>query len=115
MRIAHLFGLIALCSLLLGAGSRPLHAEDVTELRLALRDHKFEPSEIKAAAGTAIVITITNNDPTPEEFESTALKVEKIVVPNSEIKVRLRALKPGRYEFFGEYNPASAKGVLVVE
>jgi plastocyanin len=114
MRIAHLFGLVA-ASLLLGAGSLPLHAEDVTELRLVLHDHKFEPSEIKAAAGTAIVITITNNDPTPEEFESASLKVEKIVAPNSEIKVRLRALKPGCYEFFGEYNPDSAKGVLIVE
>jgi plastocyanin len=115
MRIARLFGLIALCSLLLGAGSLPLHAEDVTELRLVLHDHTFEPNEIKAAAGTAIVITLTNNDATPEEFESTALKVEKIVAPNSEIKVRLRALKHGRYEFYGEYNPDSAKGVLIVE
>jgi plastocyanin len=115
MTIASLFGRFALAALLLGAGCFSLRAEDQAEVRLALRDHKFEPAEAKVAAGVAFVITVTNYDSTPEEFESTSMKVEKIVAPNNEIKVRLRGLKPGRYEFWGEYHDDTARGVLIVE
>jgi plastocyanin len=115
MTFAPVFGRIALAAFLLGAGCFSARAEDTVEVRLTLRDHKFEPSEVKVAAGAALVITVTNHDSTPEEFESTSLKVEKIVAPNSEAKVRLRGLKPGRYEFWGEYHDDTARGVLIVE
>jgi hypothetical protein len=105
---------IALAALLMGIGGFSARADD-PELRLTLHDHTFAPNEIKAPANAAFVIIVTNQDPTPEEFESTSMKVEKIVAPNSEIKVRLRALKPGRYEFWGEYHQDTAKGVLIVE
>jgi hypothetical protein len=105
---------IALAAFLTGIGGFSARADDL-ELRLTLHDHKFEPVEIKAPANAAFVIIVTNQDPTPEEFESTSMRVEKIVAPNSEIKVRLRSLKPGRYEFWGEYHPDTAKGVLIVE
>jgi hypothetical protein len=108
------FGRVALSALLLAVGCLASDAED-PELRLTLRGHTFTPSEIKAPANAAFVIIVTNQDPTPEEFESTSMKVEKIVAPNSEIKIRVRSLKAGRYEFYGEYNQDTAKGVLVVE
>jgi hypothetical protein len=114
MSAASLSARIALSAFLLGVGCGFAHAEDL-ELRLVLRDHTFKPAEIKAPANTAFIIIVTNQDPTPEEFESTSMKVEKIVAPNSEIKVRVRTLKPGRYEFYGEYHQDTAKGVLIVE
>jgi hypothetical protein len=114
MSVAALFRRIALAAILMGVGCFSAHADDL-ELRLTLRDHKFTPTEIKAPANAAFVIIVTNQDPTPEEFESTSMKVEKIVAPNSEIKVRVRTLKPGRYDFWGEYHQDTAKGVLIVE
>jgi hypothetical protein len=89
-------------------------AAEPLEIGIILKDHNFEPKEPKVPANQAIIITVTNEDDTPEEFESTALKVEKIVAPKSSIKLRIKGLAPARYEFFGEYNE-SAKGALIVE
>jgi hypothetical protein len=96
------------------ASSQSAQAADPFEISLTLKNHAFEPSEAKVPANQAMVVTITNEDDTPEEFESTALKVEKIVAPKSSIKLRVKGLPPARYEFYGEYNP-TAKGTLIVE
>lgn len=90
-------------------------AEGETTLSISIKDHRFAPSELRAPADKPIVIVVKNLDPTPEEFESKALKVEKIVAGNSEISLRLRPQKAGRYRFFGEYHEDSAKGELIVE
>jgi plastocyanin len=90
-------------------------ASGETSLQLSIKDHRFEPAELTAPAGQPIAITVKNLDATPEEFESKALKIEKVVAGNGEITVRLRPLKPGRYQFAGEYHEDSAKGALIVE
>jgi hypothetical protein len=90
-------------------------AEDAFTIELTLKDHKFEPAEIKAPAGKPIVLKLKNLDSTPEEFDSTALHIEKIVTPMGQITIRLKPLAAGRYPFVGEYNDATAKGVLIVE
>ncbi len=51
---------------------------------------------------------------TAMEFESVSLRVEKVVAPNAAGVVNVRALAPGRYEFFDDFHQA-ARGVLVVE
>lgn len=38
-----------------------------------------------------------------------------MIAGKSADNVRIGAQKPGRYEFYGEYNEATAKGVLVAE
>ena len=85
------------------------------EFSLVIRDHRFEPAEIKIPAGKRVAITVANEDATPEEFESSALKVEKVIAGKSKATVRVGPLKPGRYEFIGEYHAGTAKGVLVAE
>ncbi|HET9619143.1 MAG TPA: cupredoxin domain-containing protein, partial [Pseudolabrys sp.] len=55
------------------------------------------------------------NDATPEEFESHALKIEKVVVGNAKGVVRIGPLKAGKYPFVGEYHEDTAKGVIVAE
>jgi hypothetical protein len=89
-------------------------AAEPLELQLTLKSHLFDPPELKAKAGQPIVITVTNEDDTPEEFESETLRLEKIVAPKSSIKLRVKSLSPAQYEFHGEYNE-SAKGTLIVE
>jgi len=93
---------------------QPTLAADPLEVGLTLKSHVFDPPETKIAANQPIIITVTNDDDTPEEFESTSLKIEKIVTAKSAIKLRVKGLAPGRYEFFGEYND-TAKGALIVE
>jgi cupredoxin-like protein len=82
---------------------------------LTIKDHRFTPEEIKAPADQRVMITVVNDDVTPEEFDSSALKVEKVVAGKSKGVVRIGPLKPGRYPFIGEYHEATAKGVVIAE
>ena len=82
---------------------------------VTLQNHKFTPSEIHVKANTPAVIALTNKDATAEEFDSTSLKVEKVVAGNSSGNVRIRALAPGRYPFMGEYHSGTAQGVVVAK
>ena len=82
---------------------------------LVIKDHQFQPTEIEIPAGQKIALTVKNNDPTPEEFESTELRREKVVPGGEQIIVYIGPLKPGRYEFFGDFNPATARGHIVVK
>jgi plastocyanin len=84
-------------------------------IQVTLQNHKFTPSEIQVKANTPAVIALTNKDATAEEFDSTALKVEKVVAGNSSGNIRIRALAPGRYPFMGEYHPGTAQGVVVAK
>jgi hypothetical protein len=85
------------------------------ELKLTIKDHRFSPTELLAPAGQKVKLLIENQDPTAEEFESYALNREKVVAPGGRIVVYVGPLKPGRYEFFGDFNPATARGWLVVQ
>jgi hypothetical protein len=85
------------------------------EFTIQLREHRFTPSEIKVPAGIKVKLIIDNQDSTPEEFDSFALNREKIVFANSKGIVFIGPLKPGRYEFIGEFNQESAKGAVVAE
>ncbi len=105
----------AFASTVLLAGLPVAFADGAVTFELSIKENRFQPAEIKAPSGKPITLKIKNQDQTPEEFESTELKVEKIVAGQSEITVRMRPLKPGRYPFFGEYHQETAKGVLIVE
>lgn len=85
------------------------------EVLLVIKNHQFEPSELKVLAGQRVKLVVHNQDTTPEEFESHSLNREKLVPAGSKATIYIGPLKPGRYSFFGEYNEASAKGVVVAE
>lgn len=91
------------------------YAADAAELEVSINHHKFEPSELKVPVGTPIKLLVKNFDATAEEFESAALKVEKVIAGNGTAIIRLRPLAKGSYAFFGEYHEDTAKGVLVAE
>ena len=91
----------------------PAAAEDAIPLKL--KDHKFTPAEIHVKANVPNVIVMTNGDATAEEFDSTSLKVEKVVAGNSSGNVRIRPLAPGRYPFMGEYHSETAQGIVIAE
>ena len=82
---------------------------------LVIKEHRFEPAELKVPAGQKIKLLVHNQDPTPEEFESYALNREKVIAANSQAAVFIGPLKPGRYSFIGEFNQATATGVVIAE
>lgn len=82
---------------------------------LVIREHRFEPAELKVPANQRIKLVVQNDDASAEEFESHALNREKVVPARSKVTIFIGPLKPGRYPFVGEYHEASAKGVIVAE
>jgi len=99
--------------LLFGFGSA-LAQSQYTNVEIVVKDKKFVPAELKVPANARIVIQVKNQDAVAMEFESKALKVEKVVAPNGEGLVRVGPLKPGKYEFFDDFN-LSNRGTLIVE
>ena len=84
-------------------------------ITIVIRNHRFEPVEVRVPAGKRVTLTVLNDDPTPEEFESATLKVEKVIPGKSKATIRIGPLAPGRYPFIGEFNEATAKGVVIAE
>jgi hypothetical protein len=52
-------------------------AQEVVEI--IIKDHKFSPTEIHVPAHQATTINIKNQDPLAEEFDSTTLKIDKVI------------------------------------
>jgi hypothetical protein len=106
---------IALSVLALAAALTTVPAWADAPIPVTLQNHKFTPSVIHVKANQPAMIALTNKDATAEEFDSAALKVEKVVAGNSTGNVRLRALAKGKYPFMGEYHAATAQGVVIAE
>lgn len=85
------------------------------EVQLVIKNHRFEPAELKVPAGQRVKLIVHNQDSTPEEFESHSLNREKVIPAAAKATIFIGPLKAGRYDFFGEYNEATAKGVVIAE
>lgn len=85
------------------------------QVEIILKDHRFTPAEIHIPAGKRTQLLVKNQDRTSDEFNSTALKVEKVIAGGRESVVRLQSLDAGRYPFIGEFNPETAQGVVIAE
>jgi plastocyanin len=92
----------------------PAQAADV-EVQLVVKNHRFEPAELKVPAGQRVKLVVHNQDGTPEEFESHSLNREKLVPAGVKATIFIGPLKAGRYDFFGEYNEATARGFVIAE
>lgn len=85
------------------------------EIALTIKNHRFEPAEVKVPANQKIKLVVHNQDATPEEFESHTLNREKVIAPGAKANIFIGPLKPGRYPFVGEFNEKTAKGVVIAE
>lgn len=85
------------------------------EFSLVIREHRFEPSELKIPAGKKVKLIVDNQDASAEEFESHALNREKVIPGKSKATIFIGPLKQGRYPFVGEFNEKTAKGVIIAE
>jgi plastocyanin len=85
------------------------------QVLLVIRNHRFEPAELKVPSGQRVKVIVHNQDATPEEFESHSMNREKVVPGGAKATIYIGPLTPGRYDFYGEYNEATAKGAVVAE
>jgi plastocyanin domain-containing protein len=89
-------------------------ADAPPEIPLTIDKGQFQPSEVKVKANSPFVLVVTNKGAKAAEFESKDLRVEKVVPAGKTVNVRIRALKPGTYAFFDDFNKA-ASGRIVAE
>ena len=88
---------------------------DYPEFALLIRDHRFEPTEIRVPAGQKIKLVMHNQDNTPEEFESYELNREKVIAANAKAHIFIGPLSAGRYPFFGDFHEKTARGAIIAE
>jgi hypothetical protein len=92
-----------------------VHAAETPTLELIIKDHKFTPEVLEVPADTKVKLIVNNQDATAEEFESHELRREKVIAGNSKGTLFIGPLKAGEYPFFGEFNPKTAQGKVVVK
>ena len=109
MRASRLLACLAL------AGAFTAAAAAEPEFPLVIKNHRFEPTELKVPAGQRVKLLVHNQDSTPEEFESHSLNREKVIPGGAKATIFIGPLKPGRYPFFGEFNEKTAQGAVVAE
>lgn len=106
-----------LAALLIGvsAAFAPALAADDPVFRIEFADGKITPQRLEVPANTRFKIELHNTGKTPVEFESTQLKKEKVVAPNSQTFIVIRTLDPGEYEFFDDFHLDAPPAVLVAK
>ncbi|GAC1342523.1 MAG: cupredoxin domain-containing protein [Acetobacteraceae bacterium] len=92
---------------------RPAAAEG-SVYNLGIRNHRFSPTQIDIPANAKVRLVIRNEDASPEEFDSTQLRREKVIPGGSEAVIYIGPLPPGTYEFLGEFHPDTARGQIIV-
>ena len=101
-------------AILLCEAGLPAQAQEQS-FPLIIKNHRFEPVEFEVPANTKVKLLVKNEDATAEEFESSSLHREKVVPAGKEISIMIGPLKPGRYEFIGDFNRATAHGAIIVK
>lgn len=102
---------LVLLSLILAAATMV----QANEFHILIKDHRFDPAELKVPAGERVKLIIVNQDATAEEFESHDLRREKVIAANDQTKLWVGPLPAGEYSFFGEFHPETAQGKLIAE
>ena len=85
------------------------------EFKIQIVNHRFDPAELTVPAGKKIKLVVENKDATPEEFESHELNREKVIGGNSKGTIYIGPLASGLYPYYGEFNEATAKGVIIAK
>ncbi|HQQ63337.1 MAG TPA: cupredoxin domain-containing protein [Pseudomonadales bacterium] len=101
-----------ICLLLLCSGRAA--ADEIPEFNIVIKNHAFQPAELIIPAGVKVRLVVDNQDATPEEFESHELNREKVIPANSKVKIYVGPLEAGVYPYFGDFNPKSATGKILV-
>jgi len=104
-RLVAAFVLLGAC-----AGAR---ADELPTFTLVAKNGRFAPETLAVPANARFRLVIRNEGPGPEEFESDSPRKEKVLAPGVSSFLIYAPLVPGRYPFFGEFHPETARGEIV--
>jgi len=107
--------LFAIVAVFVAVGALATSSFAQAPIEVHLKNHRFTPSVIKVKANQPSMIMLFNDDDTADEFDSSSLKIEKVVAGHNKGAIRVRALAPGKYPFMGEYHAATAQGMVIAE
>jgi plastocyanin len=74
----------------------------------------WAPAAYVAAAGTKVVLEVSNADPTQHNFTFGDLEISKNLPPDTSTLIRFTAPQPGRYRFYCKYHQQEMQGWLTV-
>jgi hypothetical protein len=101
--------------LIVGALPGVAPAQELHTVTVTIRQGRLDPETLEVPASTRFKIVIRNAGPGPAEFESRALRVEKVLAPGATSFVVVAPQKPGVYDMFDEFHPDAGKGRIVVK
>lgn len=112
----HLGTIVALALSFLAASTACSTASGAeSEFTVVIKDHRFQPAELRVPAGQRVKLVVDNQDPTPEEFESHDLRREKVIPGHSKGVVWIGPLPKGEYGYYGEFHEDTAQGRIIAE
>lgn len=94
----------------IGALCGPAWADAPATVTLTLKNHRFTPAAFTVPAGQKVRVTLINQDPATEEFDSHDLRLEEVVTPMGRISFNIGPLPAGEYNFIGEFHAGTAQG-----
>lgn len=93
----------------------PIAHAQLPTYELSMHDGHFTPQLLEVPAGQRFKIVLKNVGQGPAEFESTPLRVEKVLSPGVTTFVVIHPLRPGHYPFFDEFNPQLPEGGILAQ
>ncbi len=84
-------------------------------LQIRFDGHQFTPQTLDVPANRELVFQVVNASGVAIEFESFKLNREVVVTPGETVEVRLPSLRPGRYDFYDDFDDSVPKGYLVAK
>jgi hypothetical protein len=104
--------LVAAAAWVLAAGGAAWADASPAGVTLTLKNHRFTPAAFTVPAGQKVRVTLINQDPATEEFDSHDLRLEEVVTPMGRISFDIGPLQAGHYSFMGEFHAETAQGAV---
>jgi len=109
-------GIIAAFALLLSAvAAGASTAQELHTVSVTIRQGRLHPETLEVPALIRFKIVVHNAGPGPAEFESRALRLEKVLAPGATSFVVVAPQTPGSYDMFDEFHPDIGKGRILVK
>jgi len=83
----------------------PPCAAESMHFEIVAQEGLLQPAQLQVPAGVKLRLTLRNAGKTPVEFESLALHLEKMVMPDSAATVTVQPLSAGSYSVGDEFHP----------
>ena len=92
----------------------PVELRSGAKQTLKSTNASWAPAAYVAAAGTKVVLDVSNADPTQHNFTFGDLEISKNLPPDTSTLIRFTAPQPGRYGFYCKYHQQEMQGWLTV-